>query len=76
MDSIFLVAWVALTWVTAKCIDRLELKDLDLLILRVFQWVFGVSTLITVISFIIKDLLRLIIKTWLDIQNFRNNGKQ
>lgn len=76
MDAVLLVAWVAITWITAKCIDYLELKDLDLQILRVFQWVLGISTLITVLSFIIKDVLTLIINTWRYIQNLRKNGKQ
>lgn len=74
MDAVFLVAWVLITWGTDECVKRLKLTGLNELTLDIFEVVLGVSTLITVMLFVIKDILTLLAKTWNDLQGLKKTG--
>lgn len=49
--------------------DSLELDSrIDRIVLNVFTWGLGLSTVTSTIVFLVKDTVKIVVQAWLDIQ--------
>jgi hypothetical protein len=61
LDALFMALWVATQWaLSTQVIKRFPVEGVDLVVLRVFQVVFAVSTLWPVVLFIAEDCTRML----------------
>ena len=69
IDCFFVIIWVLGAWITNKCIVApLALKGVDGITLIIFQWVSGVSTLLTLLAYTLRDLWLVLIRIWFQIK--------
>ena len=69
VDTLFLLLWCLLTWFFNQVSDSLELDSkIDRLVLNVFIWGLGISTIISTIVFLLKDTVKIIVQAWLEIK--------
>lgn len=68
-DTAFLFFWGFATWGLNKFIDWINLDTMvDKIVLTVLVWVSSISTIILAIAFLVKDTIKIVIKTWLEIK--------
>ncbi len=69
VDTLLLLLWCLLTWFFNQVADSLELNSqIDRLVLNVFVWGLGLSTIISTITFLLKDTIKVIVQAWLEIK--------
>ena len=68
IDSIFLVFWVLIQWVTQRVLANLELTGIDRIVFVVFQILFAISTLAPVVIFMYSDIVTMVIRARLQIR--------
>lgn len=69
VDTLFLLLWCLLTWFFNQVSDSLELDSkIDRLVLNVFIWGLGISTIISTVVFLLKDTVKIIVQAWLEIK--------
>lgn len=68
-DTAFLFFWGFATWGLNKFIAWINLDTMvDKIVLTVLVWVSSISTIILAIAFLVKDTIKIVIKTWLEIK--------
>lgn len=76
IDAVFLSLWVVIQYsVDCMVIKRLELSGIDLWMLRVFQVIFGLSTLAPVIIYIVVDIGVMVIRASNQIKQEKKHNK-
>ncbi len=69
VDTLFLLSWCLLTWFFNQVSDSLELDSkIDRLVLNVFIWGLGISTIVSTVVFLLKDTVKIIVQAWLEIK--------
>ncbi len=69
VDTLLLLLWFLLTWLLNEITDIFHLDSkIDRIVLNVFVWGLGLSTIISTVIFLIKDTVKIIVQAWLDIQ--------
>lgn len=68
LDALFLVCWVFIQWVVQNVIIYLNLSGIDKWMLVTFQVLFSIATLIPIIAYIVRDIVKVIFRTWAQIQ--------
>ena len=69
VDTLLLLLWFLLTWLLNQITDIFHLDSkIDRIVLNVFVWGLGLSTIISTVIFLIKDTVKIIVQAWLDIQ--------
>ena len=68
-DTTLLFFWVFATWGLNKFIRWINLDTIiDKIVVIVLVWTFGILTILFTVSFFIKYVLKMAVKTWLDIK--------
>ncbi|MGK7892207.1 MAG: hypothetical protein AB4372_00745 [Xenococcus sp. (in: cyanobacteria)] len=68
-DTAILLIWALATWGVNSLVNSLNLEALiDKVVLKVFVWGFGISTICTTLFQLVKDIIIAGIRTWLDIK--------
>ena len=62
IDAVYLCLWALVQCLVKHIVDRLELSGIDQWVLRTFQVIFAVSTLVPVIIYIYVDIRVMIIR--------------
>ena len=74
VDTLFLLSWCLLTWFFNQVSDSLELDSkIDRLVLNVFIWGLGISTIVSTVVFLLKDTVKIIVQAWLEIKEELGN---
>jgi|GEM_PF-6184021 len=75
-DTTILLIWALATWGVNSLVNSLHLEELiDKVVLNVFIWGFGISTICTTLFQLIKDVIIAGIRSWLDIKEEWNKLK-
>ena len=75
-DTAILLIWILATWGVNYLVNSLDLEELiDKVVLKVFVWGFGISTICTTLFQLIKDVLVAGIRTYLEIKEEWNKLK-
>lgn len=73
VDAGFLSLWIVTQWiVNTYIVEKLILSGVDQWQLNTFQFVFAIATLVPIISYVIKDIAIIMIRTWRTIRNEMN----
>ena len=76
IDAVFVAIWALVTWSLNHLLALIEINSIiDSVTLDVFQWAFGVSTLVPIIAYTFVDAWRVLVRTYvslLDIWERRN----
>ncbi|VEP11760.1 conserved hypothetical protein [Hyella patelloides LEGE 07179] len=79
VDTAFLLLWCLVTWLLNQAVDFFTLESkIDKIVLNVFIWGLGISTIVSTIVFLIKDTIKVIIQAWIEIReefNRLNNNE-
>jgi len=75
IDSAFLVLWVLVQWGNQKIIENLQLSGLDKWQLTAFQILFAISTLASVIIYIVTDISIMFIQAKRMVKKELEKGK-
>ena len=68
-DALLVIFLGFSTWGVNKFIDWIELDTMiDKIVLNVLVWVLGISTIFSALAFLAKDIVKVSVKTWLDIK--------
>ena len=69
IDTVILLIWALATWGVNSLVNSLDLEEsIDTVVLNVFVWGFGISTICTTLFQLIKDVIRAGVTNWLDVQ--------
>jgi hypothetical protein len=69
IDSVFLVIWVLVQWLSQKTIASLSLSEVDRRVRDIFQVLFAISTLAPVAIYIYADIRVMWIRARIRIQS-------
>ena len=63
-DAALLVAWAIVNWAADRyIIEPMRLHGVDLTVLLILRWAFGIATVATVVSFTIEDVIAVVAGT-------------
>jgi hypothetical protein len=69
MDTIFLIFWALVQWITSKFFENFKLTGIDQILLTTFQVIFSLSTIVPVVIYIWTDIRIVFIRAQGKIQN-------
>ena len=76
IDAVSIAIWASITWLLNHFLSFIEIDGyIDSMTLKVFQWVFGFSTLVPIVAYTSVDIWRVLVRTYvslLDIWERRN----
>lgn len=58
-DLTFIIIWIATQYITDRVFDAIRISQIDNFVFLVFRIVFGISTLIPIVIYIISDITRI-----------------
>ena len=70
-DGVFLIAWLISNWLLAKAAVFFPPTGSDALLFETFKFVFAISTLMAVITYVVKDIAIMVGKTTVHLRKTR-----
>ena len=64
LSSLFFTIWIVLQWLLRILISKFPIADTDVIWMKAFQFLFALSTLVPIASYIIKNSILQVITSW------------